>query len=99
MGQIRGDLLEQVWVADITHLPTDQGFIYLSLVMGAWSREILNYHVHDSLYTVQVSQELKTAIKVRQMRQALGHPPDRVASSTARTTTRRSIGVTALRAQ
>ncbi|MDQ0080858.1 transposase InsO family protein, partial [Variovorax boronicumulans] len=30
--QVRATASEQVWVADITYLPTDQGVVYLSLV-------------------------------------------------------------------
>lgn len=68
---------EQVWVADITYLPTDKGFVYLSLVTDAWSRKIVGHEVHDSLQTGQVSQALKGAIKTRQTRQALVHHSDR----------------------
>jgi len=35
-------------MADITYLPTDQGFVYLSLVTDAWSRKIVGHHVDDS---------------------------------------------------
>lgn len=75
--QVRPSAGEQVWVADITYLPTDQGFVYLSLVTDAWSRKIVGHHVHDSLRTEQVSQALKTALKGRQTRQALVHHSDR----------------------
>jgi putative transposase len=68
---------EQVWVADITYLLTDRGFVYLSLVTDAWSRKIVGYHVHDSLHTEQVSRALKVALKSRQTQQALVHHSDR----------------------
>jgi putative transposase len=35
---------EQVWVADITYLPTQEGVAYLSLVTDAYSRKIVGYH-------------------------------------------------------
>ncbi|QOF79292.1 IS3 family transposase [Variovorax sp. 38R] len=75
--QVRATACEQVWVADITYLPTDQGFVYLSLVTDAWSRKIVGHHVHDSLHTQQVSQALKQALKGRQTRQMLVHHSDR----------------------
>lgn len=59
--------------ADIAYLPTDQGFVYLGLVMDAWSSKIVGQHVHDSLHTKQVSRSLKVALKSRQTRQALVH--------------------------
>jgi putative transposase len=68
---------EQVWVADITYLPTTQQFVYASLVTDAYSRKIVGYHVHDSLQTEQVSQALKMALRSRQSRQPLVHHSDR----------------------
>lgn len=68
---------EQVWVADITYLPTSEKFVYLSLVTDAYSRKIVGYHVHDSLQTEQVSQALKMALRARQTSQGLIHHSDR----------------------
>ena len=75
--QVQPHAAEQVWVADITYLPTHSGFVYLSLVTDAYSRKIVGYHVHDSLHTEQVSQALKAALKHRQSRQRLVHHSDR----------------------
>jgi putative transposase len=68
---------EQVWVADITYLPTQSGCVYLSLVTDMWSRRIVGYHVHDTLQTRQVSQAFKMALKTRQTKQKLVHHSDR----------------------
>lgn len=76
-GQVQPYAAEQVWVADITYLPTHNGFVYLSLVTDAYSRKIVGHHVHDSLHTEQVSQALKAALKNRQSRQRLVHHSDR----------------------
>ncbi|MGB6228887.1 MAG: IS3 family transposase [Litorimonas sp.] len=35
------DAPDQLWVADITYVPTRAGFIYLSVVLDAWSRRIV----------------------------------------------------------
>lgn len=75
--QVKATGCEQVWVADITYLPTDQGFVYLSLVTDAWSRKIVGHYVHDSLRTEQVSRALKVALKSRQSDQSLVHHSDR----------------------
>lgn len=56
--QVRAEASEQVWVADITYLPTRERCAYLSLVTDAYSRKIVGYHVHDSLHTAEVSQAL-----------------------------------------
>lgn len=75
--QVRATGCEQVWVADITYLPTSEKFVYLSLVTDAYSRKIVGYHVHDSLQTEQVSQALKMALRARQTAQRLIHHSDR----------------------
>lgn len=76
-GGIQPTAGEQVWVADITYLPTREKCVYLSLVTDAYSRKIVGYHVHDSLQTEQVSQALKMALKTRKTAQRLIHHSDR----------------------
>lgn len=49
--QIQVTRSEQLWVADITYLPTADKFVYLSLVTDAHSRKIVGWHVHPSLQT------------------------------------------------
>ena len=39
----------QDWVCDITYIRTVQGFVYLCLVMDAYSRKIVGWSRHDSL--------------------------------------------------
>ncbi|AXS79271.1 IS3 family transposase [Dechloromonas sp. HYN0024] len=75
--QICPEASEQVWVADITYLPTRERCAYLSLITDAYSRKIVGYHVHDSLHTAEVSQALKMALKGRRGNQALIHHSDR----------------------
>lgn len=68
---------EQLWVADITYLPTQDKTAYLSLVTDVYSRKIVGWHVHDGLGTEQVSQALKMALRQRQTGQRLVHHSDR----------------------
>jgi putative transposase len=68
---------EQLWVADITYLPTDGKFVYLSLVTDAHSRKIVGWHVHASLQTEEVAQALKMALKGRKTQLELVHHSDR----------------------
>ena len=39
----------QALVSDITYIRTDDGFVYLALVMDAWSRAIVGYDCSDNL--------------------------------------------------
>lgn len=68
---------EQVWVADITYVPTRERCVYLSLVTDAYSRKIVGYHVHASLQTEEVAEALKMALRGRQGRSPLVHHSDR----------------------
>jgi len=73
---------EQVWVADITYLPTTERVAYLSLVTDAYSRKIVGYHVHDTLQAESVSQAFRMALKTRRSTsgQSDGAPSERIAS-------------------
>lgn len=48
--QVGAEASEQVWVADITYLPTRERCVYLSRIADAYSRKIVGCHVHDSLH-------------------------------------------------
>lgn len=64
---------EQVWVADITYLPTHTENTYLSLITDAYSRKIVGYHMQ----TNAVGKALKMAISTRQYKLPLIHHSDR----------------------
>ena len=68
---------EQLWVADITYLPTKGKPAYLSLVTDAYSRKIVGWHVHHGLDACDVAVALKMALKDRQTDQRLVHHSDR----------------------
>jgi len=53
----------QVWVSDITYVPTRQGTVYLSLVTDAFSRRVVGHHVHSSRHTVGCLAALDRAVR------------------------------------
>jgi len=67
----------QVWVADITYLPTQSGMSYVSLVTDAYSRKIVGHHVHESLRSIDVEQALRKALRDRPGCEPLIHHSDR----------------------
>jgi len=75
--QVTATRPEQVWVADITYLPTSQQCVYLSLVTDAYSRKIVGWHVHDNLQTEGVRKALEMALRQRQSTLPLIHHSDR----------------------
>jgi transposase InsO family protein len=68
---------EQVWVSDITYVPTKTGNTYLSLITDAYSRKIVGHHLSNDLRTEGVSQALRMAIEGRKTRLPLIHHSDR----------------------
>ncbi|NLC22882.1 MAG: DDE-type integrase/transposase/recombinase [Oxalobacter sp.] len=68
---------EEVWVADITYIPTRERFVYLSLLTDAYSRKIVGYHVHPTLQTEEVAVAFKRAPKQRKSNLPLDIPKNR----------------------
>ena len=55
----------QLWVADITFVPTASGFLYLAVVLDAWSRKIVGWSMANHLRTELVLDALEMAIGQR----------------------------------
>lgn len=53
----------EVWVCDITYIRTLEGFVYLCLVMDAYSRKIVGWAMHDTLEMEGCLKALKMAIR------------------------------------
>jgi transposase InsO family protein len=68
---------EQVWVADITYIPTQDGHNYLSLITDAYSRQIMGYHLAEDLRTDGPLKALKMALSNRISNQQTIHHSDR----------------------
>lgn len=57
---------EQLWVSDITYIRSKEGPMYLSLVMDAFSRRIMGYHLADHLKATGPIEALRMALRSRQ---------------------------------
>ena len=64
---------DQLWVADITYVPTWTGFLYLAVVLDAWSRRIVGWAMATSLHTDVVLDALNMAVAQRQPRDVIHH--------------------------
>jgi len=53
------------WVTDITYLPTEQGWVYLAVVLDLFSRKAVGWAIGDSLETELVGTALRRAIEAR----------------------------------
>lgn len=67
------DRPDQLWVADITYIPTDEGFLYLAVVMDAFSRRIIGWSMQSHLRTELVSDALRMALRQRKPVNVIHH--------------------------
>lgn len=63
----------QLWVADITYVPTWAGFIYLAVVLDACSRRVVGWSMANHLRTELVLQALDMALTQRRPDSVIHH--------------------------
>jgi putative transposase len=63
----------QLWVADITFVPTASGFLYLAVVLDAWSRKIVGWSMANHLRAELVLDALEMAIGQRRPDDVIHH--------------------------
>jgi putative transposase len=64
---------DKLWVADITFVPTANGFMYLAVVLDAWSRKIVGWSMANHLRTGLVLDALEMAIGQRRPGDVIHH--------------------------
>lgn len=67
----------RTWLADITYIETDEGWLYLAAVMDLFSRKIVGWAMRDHLRTELASMALAMAIRRQRPAQGLVHHSDR----------------------
>jgi putative transposase len=67
------DRPNQLWVADITYIPTAAGFLYLAVVLDAFSRRIVGWSMETHLRTELVLTALEMAIGQRKPHNVIHH--------------------------
>ena len=65
------------WAADITYIPTDEGWLYLAAVLDLFSRKVVGWAMADRLQTDLVSDAMQMALEHRQPSEGLLHHSDR----------------------
>jgi putative transposase len=64
---------DQLWVADITYVPTGAGFLYLAVVLDVWSRRIVGWAMAQHLQTSLVLTALNMALTQRRPTNVIHH--------------------------
>ena len=73
----RADRPDALWVADITYVPTWQGFLYVAVVLDVFSRRVVGWCMAGHLRTELILDALDMAISVRRPDEGLIHHSDR----------------------
>jgi putative transposase len=63
----------QLWVADITYVPTWQGFVYLAVVLDAFSRKVVGWSMQDRITAGLVVSALNMALHTRKPESVIHH--------------------------
>jgi len=74
---------DQFWVADITDVPTWDGFLYLAVVLAVFSRRIVGWSMADHMRTELAVDALQMALGRRRPPAGLIHHSDRGSQYTA----------------
>ena len=64
---------DQLWVADITYIPTWAGFLFLAVVLDVWSRRIVGWAMATHLRTELVLEALNMALWQRRPEGVIHH--------------------------
>ncbi len=71
--QFSADAPNKLWVADITYIPTWAGFLYLAVVLDAFSRRIVGWSMAEHLRTELVLAALNMALGQRRTKGVVHH--------------------------
>jgi putative transposase len=67
------DAPDKLWVADVTYIPTWAGFLYLAVVLDAFSRRIVGWAMANHLRTDLVLEALNMAVWQRRPNDVIHH--------------------------
>ncbi len=67
----------QVWMADITYVPTDEGWLYVASIMDLYTRKIVGWHADERMTKELVLQALDQAYSRQRPKGKVLHHSDR----------------------
>jgi len=83
----------QVWVSEITYIWTEEGWLYIAIVMDLFSRKIVGLGMSEKLHTELVVKALKQALFSRGVKEGLMHHSDRGANTLATSSKNYPLGM------
>jgi len=76
-GEMELHGINQLWVADITYIRLETEFVYLAVVMDAYSRRVLGWALHRTMEDDLTLAALRMALEQRRPAPGLVHHSDR----------------------
>lgn len=67
----------QKWVADITYVKTQEGWLYVAAILDLFSRKVVGLSMGESLHTTLIIRAMEQALKRRRPKGDLKHHSDR----------------------
>ena len=68
---------DRLWLADISYIPTREGWLYLAIILDGFSRRVVGWAMADHLQTELVLAALRLALQRRRPAAGLVHHSDR----------------------
>jgi putative transposase len=67
----------QKWLADLTYVPTDEGWLYLALILDLFARKLIGWAMADTMLQQLTEEALQVALGWRDPDRGLMHHSDR----------------------
>jgi len=67
----------QIWVSDLTYVATQEGWLYVAVILDLWSRRVVGWSTGPTLQAGLVVAALQMALRHRQPTKGLLHHSDR----------------------
>jgi putative transposase len=80
------DRPDQVWLADITYIPTGEGWLYLAAILDLFTRKVVGWAMRDHMRAELTIAALTMAIQRRCPAAGLIHHSDRAVNTPPATT-------------
>jgi len=68
---------DQVWVGDITYVWTEEGWLYVAVLLDLYARKVVGWSMREHIDTALIAQALQMALGRRQPAAGLLHHSDR----------------------
>ena len=76
-GEIEPAAPNQLWVADITYVRLRESFVYLAVILDAWSRLVVGWSLGETLTADLALEALEMALEGRVVASGIVHHSDR----------------------